>query len=106
MKNGEFNANNQDIFDERENASETYFTCDNTFPFKAYKSTMPEQLVKPPARVWERIEKILDQQDEARKSVNNLISASFKTDRSENRKAFIATCAGVSLAVGFFLLLK
>jgi phosphorylcholine metabolism protein LicD len=44
---------------------------------KAAKSIMTEELAIPPARVWDKIEKILDEQDDRIKSANLIIASSF-----------------------------
>jgi len=67
---------------------------------KAVK-TMPEQLVIPPARVWNKIEAILDEQDSVRKKTNDMIAASFGIGSGANRrKIYLAAVAGVSLVAG------
>jgi hypothetical protein len=43
---------------------------------KAVKS-MPQQLVKPPARVWDKIEAILDEQEKRRNNTDELIASSI-----------------------------
>ncbi len=49
---------------------------------------MTRQLTIPPAHVWDRIEKILDEQDVAREHTNKLISNSFRNSRNINRFNF------------------
>jgi len=67
---------------------------------KAVK-TMPEQLVIPPARVWNKIEAILDEQDSVRKKTNDMIASSFGIASGGNRKKiYLAAVAGVSLVAG------
>ena len=66
-------------------------------------NTMPVQLVTPPARVWEKIEAILDEQDFRRKKANDIIAASFSHDsRAENnrRRIYLATVAGITVLAG------
>lgn len=59
---------------------------------------MTRQQVKPPPHVWERIEKVLDEQDLARKHTNKLISDSFAKTRNNKRLSFlILTMMAVSL---------
>ncbi len=43
---------------------------------KAVK-TMAQQLIKPPARVWDKIQAILDEQDNRRNTADNIIASSF-----------------------------
>ena len=57
---------------------------------------MTEQIVVPPARVWNRIEKILDEQDDRRKEASKIIASSFRV----NRRKMYATVAGVSIIAG------
>ncbi len=40
-------------------------------------NNMAEQLVKPPARVWEKIQAALDEQDNRRNDANKMIMGSF-----------------------------
>lgn len=54
---------------------------------------MTRQLTIPSAHVWDRIEKILDEQDIARERTNKLISDSF--DRSRNISSFKFLLAAV-----------
>lgn len=67
---------------------------------KAIKPIMTEHIVIPPARVWNKIEKILDEQEERRNYANHLIAASFNRVASitKSRKFYFA--AGVSLLAG------
>ncbi len=58
---------------------------------------MTRQLTVPPAHVWDRIEKILDEQDEARKETEKLISDTFRLRNIQRQKFFIALITGVSL---------
>ncbi len=67
---------------------------------KAVKPIMTEELVVPPARVWNKIEKILDQQEERRNYANHLIAASFNRVASNARRKKIYLAAGVSLLAG------
>jgi hypothetical protein len=64
----------------------------------AKTTTMTRQQVKPPPHVWERIEKVLDEQDLARKHTDKLISDSLAKTRNNKRLNFlILTMVGVSL---------
>jgi len=68
---------------------------------KAVK-TMPEQLIIPPARVWEKIEAILNEQDNMRKKANKMIATSFglNTPVVKRKKVYLATVAGLSVVAG------
>ena len=71
------------------------------FSSKAVKSTMTEQLIVPPARVWDKIEKILDEQDERRNTADKLITSSFAgKSESKPKKLYLATIAGLGVAAG------
>ena len=65
-------------------------------------NTMPEQLITPPARVWDKIQAILDEQDNRRKSGESLIKSSldFNVDEIKRRKLYLATVAGLGLVAG------
>lgn len=68
---------------------------------------MTEQLVMPPARVWNKIEIFLDEQDQRRKLTNEIISNSFaKVKKKQNRNVYLATAAGVSILAGVLLMSK
>ncbi len=76
------------------------------FHSKACKKTMTNQLIAPPARVWEKIEKILDEQDNRVKNANALIASSFDRNKNKLKRAYFyfATVAGVSLVAGLLLI--
>lgn len=73
----------------------------NNFSSKAVKTTMTEQLIVPPARVWDKIEQILDEQDNRRNTANQIIASSFnrKSIFSE-KKLYLATAAGLGVIAG------
>lgn len=72
-----------------------------SFSSKAVNSIMTDQLTIPPARVWDKIEKILDEQDNRRNSANNIIASSFKqTSYPKRRNVYLATVAGLTVIVG------
>ena len=54
---------------------------------KAAKS-MTEEIAIPPARVWDKIEKILDEQDDRIKSANIIIASSFSCNNKYRTKHF------------------
>ncbi len=72
------------------------------FSPKAINTMMTEQIVMPPARVWDRIEKILDDQDNRRNNADALISSSFaKFDNHANRtNLYIAAVAAAGVVAG------
>lgn len=71
------------------------------FSTNPVKSTMTEQLIIPPARVWDKIEKILDEQDDRRNDANKLIASSFRSNRNtDRRKVYLASVAGLSVVAG------
>jgi hypothetical protein len=58
---------------------------------------MTRQISIPPPHVWERIEKILDEQDKARKETEKLISDTFRFRSVRRQNFFLALVTGVSL---------
>jgi hypothetical protein len=59
---------------------------------------MARQLPTPPPYMWERIEKILDDQDQARHETNKLITDTFKRARTaRNFNFLVSAIAGISL---------
>lgn len=50
---------------------------------------MTEQLVIPPPYMWDRIEKILDEQDLAKKHTERLISDTFHQFEKKRRNRFL-----------------
>lgn len=59
---------------------------------------MTGQLTTPPAYMWNRIEKILDEQDNARKHTEKLLSDTFRRATNARRVNFLlAFVAGISL---------
>ena len=71
------------------------------FLSKAVKSTMTEQLIVPPARVWDKIEKILDEQDNRRNNANTIIASSFgRISLIKRKKVYLATAAGLTVVAG------
>jgi hypothetical protein len=77
----------------------------NFFP-QAVTSTMTEQLIIPPARVWDKIEKILDEQDNRKSNANKLIASSFGRDTFfKRKKPYLATVAGLSVVAGLMWLI-
>ncbi|MDQ6814337.1 MAG: hypothetical protein M3040_11410 [Bacteroidota bacterium] len=77
------------------------------FSSKAVKSTMTtEQLITPPARVWDNIEKILDEQDNRRRNANDVIASSFgHSNFSRRKKVYLATVAGLTIVGGLVWLI-
>lgn len=83
-------------------------TCPKVHPkkaiFKTYlhnrntaNSPMTEQFVTPPARVWEKIERILDQQDKDRSSN---IFFSRPSPHTKNRFSFCVAAVSVTALAG------
>lgn len=59
---------------------------------------MTRQLTIPPPHVWDRIEKILDEQDQARKDTDKLITDTFHRARNARRlNLLFAFVTGISL---------
>jgi len=56
---------------------------------------MPPQLAIPSADVWNRIEKILDEQEYKKKYTNKIIADSFRS--SKNVHYFVTALTGLSL---------
>jgi hypothetical protein len=73
---------------------------------KAVEKNMTEQLIAPPARVWEKIERILDQQDERRNQANEILSATFTNKNTvvKRKKVYWATAAGVTVVAGILFI--
>jgi len=71
---------------------------------KAVNSSMTE-LTIPPAHVWDKIEQILDEQDERRRRANEIIVSSFKNKKKRSQLYVCAFC-GISLIVGFIWFLR
>lgn len=64
---------------------------------------MTEQLVTPPPYMWDRIEKILDEQDLAKKHTEKLITDTFYQFAQKRRNRFLfAALTSISL-VSFIL---
>ena len=66
---------------------------------EAMNVNMTEQYVIPPSRVWEKIEKILDEQDDRRKDGSIIITNSFKS-KEKKVQTYLAAFAGVTLLAG------
>jgi hypothetical protein len=77
MKNCTLKSNVQNNFDFSQKESLKKPPKKTKTSSKAAKSTMTEQLAIPPARVWDKIEKILDEQDDRIKKANTLIDSCF-----------------------------
>jgi hypothetical protein len=59
---------------------------------------MTQQLTRPPAHVWDKIAKILDEQEYEKKNTNKLISNTFRIHKKTRRTNYVlVTVAGVSL---------
>lgn len=59
---------------------------------------MTAQLAIPPSYVWDRIEKILDEQDSAKRHTERLIYDTFSRDENRKRnKIFFAALTSISL---------
>lgn len=71
------------------------------FSPKTVASTIPDQLIVPPASVWDKIEKILDEQDNRRDEANEIISNSLGQKKLlKEKKFYLATLAGLTVAAG------
>lgn len=101
MKDRSLKSNFHDISSTERDTLENLQEKTN-FSSKAVNTTMPEQLIAPPARVWDKIEKILDEQDNRRKNANNLIATSFGLDSPnvKRKNVYLATIAGLSVFAG------
>lgn len=58
---------------------------------------MTGQSAVPPPYVWDRIEKILDEQDKAKKQTEQLISDTFRERKNRQQNFFLLLIATVSL---------
>jgi hypothetical protein len=102
MKNSSFNRNYRDIISLQEYNFSDASGNNSNFSSKAVKHIMTEQFVIPPARVWDKIERILDEQENARKQTKELIGNSFNRISTAGRRKsmYLAAAAGVSLLAG------
>ncbi|MCW3107754.1 MAG: hypothetical protein JWQ09_2260 [Segetibacter sp.] len=102
MKDSSLKSNFQDISSSTERDTLENLQKKTNFSSKAVNNTMPEQLIIPPARVWDKIEKILDEQDNRRKNANHLIATSFglNSPNFKRKKVYLATVAGLSVVAG------
>ncbi|MCW3111644.1 MAG: hypothetical protein JWR18_40 [Segetibacter sp.] len=97
MKNSPSKSN----FNNNSSNNQERLEKETRFSSKAVKSTMTEQLTIPPARVWDKIEKILDEQDNRRNSANNMIASSFEQPNyPKRRNVYLATVAGLTVIAG------
>ena len=62
---------------------------------------MTNQLTIPPAHVWDKIERILDEQDNRKKMADTMITSSFRS-KEKQVKGYLFAFAGFSLMAGFF----
>ncbi|MDB5249466.1 MAG: hypothetical protein JWQ40_3860 [Segetibacter sp.] len=99
MKNSSIKKNYKYSNPADKNISDDVHENKNISP-KAVKPIMTEQIVVPPARVWNRIEKILDEQDKRAQYANTLIAASFRRVTRESKRKKMYVAAGVSLFAG------
>jgi uncharacterized membrane protein SpoIIM required for sporulation len=58
---------------------------------------MTGQSTIPPPYIWERIEKILDEQDEVKKQTEKLISETFRVRNIRRQNMFLALITTVGL---------
>lgn len=104
MENGSFKDNSRNIPSEgRKNELES--GSEKKFSRKAVKKSMTEQLIAPPVRVWEKIERILDQQDERRNQANEILSATLGFKEKAKRKSIYWAAAGVTVVAGVLIII-
>ena len=73
---------------------------------KKQKNTMTEQAIMPPARVWDKIEKALDEQDTRRKQGTEVIAQTLSKGSPKQKKQFyFAVVAGVGMIAVLWLAL-
>ena len=67
---------------------------------------MTTEIITPRACVWDRIEKVLDEQDNQRKETDKLISDTFVSAAKKRKKMYIAAVAAIGFlgAVGYLVL--
>lgn len=64
---------------------------------------MTKQLTIPPPHVWDRIEKILDEQDLAKKQTEKLLSDTFRrSEENRGNKFLFAAVTSISLLAFIF----
>lgn len=63
---------------------------------------MTKQLTIPPPHVWDRIEKILDEQDLAKKQTEKLLSDTFRGSEDSRNKFLFAALTTISFLVFVF----
>jgi hypothetical protein len=65
-----------------------------------FNTRMTHQLTIPPAHVWDKIERILDEQDNRKKIADTIITTSFR-NKEKQVKGYLIAVAGFSLMAGF-----
>ena len=58
---------------------------------------MTRQLTVPPAHIWDRIEKILDEQDEAKKQTDKLLADTFTARKLRRKNLFLGLITSFGL---------
>lgn len=72
-----------------------------------FNATMTKQTIMPPARVWDKIERILDEQDARKSSANNITASTFSRKVSYNRaRISLASIAGLGLLAGIVWIIR
>jgi hypothetical protein len=87
-----------------ENLQKKLKTSSHTF-----NSTMTERLIMPPARVWGKIEKILDEQDARKSRANDVIASSSFMHKPNSNRARIriaSSIAGLGLLAGLVWIIR
>lgn len=78
-----------------------FYTRNETGIFYNKKlTTMTTPLIAPPARIWDKIEKILDEQDRRRKETEKLIDGAFLQAIIRRNKLYAAAFTCLSLLGG------
>ncbi|HEX8461206.1 MAG TPA: anti-sigma factor [Segetibacter sp.] len=74
------------------------------FPKAVNPRMTTDQLTIPPARVWDKIEQILDQQDDRRKTANTMIATSFRSKEKTTWSYLFAIGAACLVAAYFWFI--
>ena len=108
MKNSSLKKSILDANLSLEKAAIDPLQCNSNSSLKAVKTNMNQHTVAPPSHVWDKIEKILDEQEDRRKQANEIIAASFNNTKSYyGRKSIcVAAFAGVSVVAGIMWIIR
>lgn len=66
---------------------------------------MTEQLIAPPAHIWDKIEKALDQQENRKKQGSEIIAATFYKKEKTVLSKYCFLAGGIGLLIGVLLIM-